>query len=117
MFGTFRMFAATGSVLRLLMRHIRFSFLMSRVGFRFRYFMCGKWLLCVAGFLRLTVLRFWLDGMAGVFGMFGGVKFLGFLGGLLGLFFFFHVGVNAADLSVGLGVSLQFFVLGFYQTG
>jgi hypothetical protein len=117
MFGAFRVFAANGSVLRLLMRDIRFGFLMSRVGFRFRNLMRRKWLLSVAGFLRLTVLRFWLDGTAGAFGMFGGVKFLGFLGGLLGLFFLFHVGVNATDLSVGLGVSLQFFVLGLHQTG
>lgn len=117
MFGTFRMLAANGSVLRFLVGNIRFSFLMSRVGFRFRDFMCGKWLLSVAGLLRLTVLRFRLDGMAGAFGMFGGVKFLGFLGVLLGLFFVFHIGVNATDLSVSLGVSLKFFVLGFHQTG
>jgi hypothetical protein len=117
MFGAFRMFAANGSVLRLLMRDIRFGFLMSRFGFRFRNLMRRKWLLSVADFLSLTVLRFRLDGTAGAFGMFGGVKFLGFLGGLLGLFFLFQIGVNATDLRVGLGVGLKFFVLGFHQTG
>jgi len=117
-FGTFivlafSMLVARRCVLRFFVGDIRFSFFMSCVCFCFSYFARGKRLLSIATLLSLSVLRFLLDGLAGSFGVFGAVNFIGFLG----LFFLLQVGINATNFGVRLGVSLNFFVLGFNQTG
>jgi hypothetical protein len=110
---TFRMLVARRRVLRFFVGDIRFSFFMSCVCFCFRYFACGKRLLSIATFLSFSVLRFLLAGLAGGFSVFGAVNFVGFLG----LFFLFQVGINATNFGVRFGVSLNFLVLGFDQTG